>query len=311
MSQSEALVFVKNTERARVTTLLGEYGLRPLIATGLDALPKDTARLAVIDPELLGASVDGLRVLQENLVRTPILFLSGPRRRENLALLIGFPDMVAVVPRDSSDSDHELRAAIRGIIEGPRFGWDGVVGGVADQFKMAITGSDSRDGAVDALTEFFERTGVRSRKSRVLVAAAEELITNAVYDAPVDLEGQPLYANRDRRDAVDLETQHCSEVRAATDAQHAAVLVRDPFGALRARTVRRFLSKGLRGGTDQIDAKLGGAGLGLTRIYEMADRFIVRIEPGKATEMVVVVATRGGRNSEATGPTSLRLLRTV
>ena len=54
------------------------------------------------------------------------------------------------------------------------------------------------------------------------------------------------------------------------------------------RTVRRYISKGLRGGADQIDTKKGGAGLGLTRIYEMVDQVIVRIEESLENKTILI-----------------------
>jgi len=305
---TDALVFVADADVQRVSNTLSEFGMRPVAASGTDEFPNVPMRLAVIDPARVGEKLlDGLRTLQERLVRTPIVFLSGPCRREELSLLIGFPDTMAIVPREHVSSDFELRTAVRAAAEGPGFGWDGIIGGDGDQMSFDIAGSASRDDALDELQAFFKDNGVRRRIVALLVDAAEELITNAVYDAPVDLEGRPLYASLDRRHSVELRPEHHSTLRAATDGSKAAVMVRDPFGALRMRTVRRYISKGLRGGADQIDTKQGGAGLGLTRIYEMSDQVIIRIAPGKATEVIILIETAGGRRDMAARPTSLLL----
>ncbi len=307
---TSALVFVADADRERVVNILGEFGVRTGVASSTSEFSSASVRMAVIDPDLVSDSLlDGLRAIQEGLVRTPIVFLTGPRKREALALLIGFPDTMAIVPRDRVSTDFELRTALRSVAEGPTFGWERIIGGDGDQMSFPITGSASRHDALEVLLEFLQDSGVRRRIAGILVDAAEEMITNAVYDAPVDLEGRPLYASLDRRHAVELDPHHHSSLQAATDGGQAAVMVRDPFGALRMRTVRRFISKGLRGGADQIDPKMGGAGLGLTRVYDLVDQLIVRLDPGKVTEIIAIMETTGGRRDMASRPTSLLLAR--
>lgn len=305
-SSNEALVFVNPQDQARVTTALKGYGLTPKTLGDPGQFPKGLVGAVVLDPDLFGANpAAAASKAVARLEESPLIFLSGPRKREDIAELIGVPGTTAIIPRDHFSSDNELRYAIRCVARGPNFGFEGIFGSNVATMEMAITGSGDRDAALDEIGAFFKSRGVRRRLNAMLQDVAEELITNAVYDAPVDQSGQQIYAAYDRRRAVVLPAGKHATLKMAWDPEKAAVAIGDPHGSLVARTCRRFLSKGLRGGPDQIDTKQGGAGLGLTRIYQMVDHLSLRMVPGTRTEVMAMFEIGGGRKDMAARPTSL------
>ncbi len=310
MSQpnERAVVLVRTLDLGRVEGALRAHGLAPMGVVSAETLPRGRFRLAVLDPALLaGLTAEGLEELRDQLGTTPVVWLSGPRDREELAALVGYPTVQAVVPRDHVSSDEDLALAVESVARGPTFDWRGLTGEPREVAARSLKGSADRDPALDELDAWFEERGVRRRLRGILKDVADELITNAVYDAPVDERGVPLYASWDRRRVVVLAAAHCATFEMSVGPGRAAIAVSDPFGVLPLTTVRRYLRKGLRGGADQIDTKRGGAGLGLTRTFERVDHLVVHVHRGRRTRVGVAVETTGGRRSMAARPAGLVL----
>ena len=303
-----ALVIVGTLDLPRVCGALEAHGFEPLAAVDVDVVPDEPMALGVVDPRLLGAQpVPGLELLSLRLGDAPLVLLAGPCPRERLAGMIAVPTVAALVARDHVSSDEELRRALGSVARGPRFGWDDLIPAGAPCFERRVSGSPDRAPCLAELADFAGTHGVRRRMCVVLQDIADELITNAVYDAPVDGAGGRPFAALDRREVVELgETAH-PLVRVAIGAGVAATSVEDPFGSLRLATARRYLVKGLGGGPDQLTAKPGGAGLGLTRVYELADRLTIKVEAGRRTEVVAVLEIGGARRDSASRPPSLVL----
>ena len=303
-----ALVFVGTLDQGRVAGALAVHGFEPVTPVDVDIISSETMAVAVVDPSLAGPDpVPATELLALRMGDTPLIALSGPCSRQHLAGLVSIPTLTAIVARDHVSSDEELRHALRCLVDGPSFGLAGLVDPAAPVFTRELAGSADRDFCLQELAAFAEAQGVRRRIRLLFQDVADELLTNAIYDAPVDAQGNPLYAALDRRQSVELAAGMRPVLTFACDQAHAAIAGRDPHGSLRLATARRYLAKGLAGGPDQLDAKLGGAGLGLTRIYGMVDRMAVQVAPGVRTEVVALVELGGARRDLASRPSSLVL----
>ena len=124
---------------------------------------------------------------------------------------------------------------------------------------------------------------------RILVDLCDEFLMNAIYDAPRDEEGKPIYASTPRNERVLLKPDQAAKFRYASDGELLAISVEDAFGAINRDKVVSYLSKCFAKGDDQIDAKEGGAGLGLYIIWKSVNHFILNIDPGVRTEFVGII----------------------
>ena len=96
---------------------------------------------------------------------------------------------------------------------------------------------------------------------------------NALYDAPVDADGKPLFADVPVRERVLMRADEKALVQYGCDGERFAVSVRDAFGTLRKETILQYLDKCLHADPlEQIDRKAGGAGLGLYLICQLGLR---------------------------------------
>jgi anti-sigma regulatory factor (Ser/Thr protein kinase) len=128
---------------------------------------------------------------------------------------------------------------------------------------------------------------------------AEELLTNALYDAPVGPDYRRIAADRPRTKPVILPSPQEITFSFGSDGNSIAIACRDPFGSLEPEMVLGSLARCFRRDEEQISDGPGGAGLGIYLTYNLTDHLIVNIERGKATEFIGVVSLN--RRKRSTG----------
>lgn len=157
--------------------------------------------------------------------------------------------------------------------------------------RIRLTHASSRVERLEKLTEFFESNGVGSRTLHQLRDAAEELLTNAFYDAPVAagaLKG-PVSRSQD----ISLPDDSPCDLAYACREDLAIVRVRDPFGSLSRRRLVEVLSRCARSDMKvEVDETMGGAGLGMWRIFSAASFVGIVVVKNRRTEVLVGVAKR-------------------
>jgi hypothetical protein len=111
------------------------------------------------------------------------------------------------------------------------------------------------------------------------------MLMNALYDAPVDEQGRQIFAEIPTKTRISLRVEQKVVVQYACDGKQFVIAVRDAFGTLERATVLRYLHKCLHS-EQQIDRKVGGAGLGLYLITSSSTEVYFNVLPGVATEAV-------------------------
>jgi hypothetical protein len=144
---------------------------------------------------------------------------------------------------------------------------------------------EGRKKAIDEVLEFANKAGVRAMVCNKIGSVSEELLMNALYDAPVDADGKMVFGDVEASKRVTMSTPKPVSIRYAVHNGLFAVSVRDRFGRLEKHHILRFIEKCLRSG-EQIDRKEYGAGLGIYLIANAATHYVVNIAPGMATEVV-------------------------
>jgi hypothetical protein len=142
-----------------------------------------------------------------------------------------------------------------------------------------------RTAAIDEVLAYAEKAGVRGRMRSSIGQVCEELLMNALYDAPVDEHGTALFHEVDVRERLTQLSPRPVSIRYAATETGFAVSVRDRFGRLDKATVLRYIDKCLHS-PQQIDRKTYGAGLGIYLIANAATQFVLNVAPGMATEVV-------------------------
>lgn len=157
--------------------------------------------------------------------------------------------------------------------------------------RIRLTHASKRAERLERMGEFLESKGVGTRTVALLRDAAEELLTNAFYDAPVaaGAVSGPISRTQD----VSLpEDSACDMVYGCRD-DLAIVRVRDPFGSLSRMRLIEVLTRCARSDMQvEVDETMGGAGLGLWRIFTAASYVAISVVNGRATEFLVGIGKR-------------------
>jgi hypothetical protein len=195
--------------------------------------------------------------------------------------------------RQGSEAEQGLRITAHKLLTGDIFGIEKYLPEGTPVSYFRLRDFQGRGTAIDTILKFAEERGVRRQVRSAIGQVCEELLMNALYDAPVDAQGNPLFAEVDPHARVDSTSPRPVSIRyAATDDQF-AVAVRDRFGRLAKNTILAYINKCLHS-TQQIDRKTYGAGLGLYLVANAAAGYVVNVAHGMATE-VVCTFDRGTR----------------
>jgi hypothetical protein len=172
---------------------------------------------------------------------------------------------------------------------------------------LELSTSLQRQDTVEAIEHWGRAQDVNARLNGLLVRVADELISNALFNAPTDATGHRLHSAKHRNDVVALGEERRVDVRLRADAQRIGVGVKDPYGSLDRATIISVLARCLQRGPDQIDGKAGGAGLGLFFALDSVSHLVVNLEPGRSTEVLGLIDVDGGFRDFRSRPKSITL----
>jgi hypothetical protein len=153
---------------------------------------------------------------------------------------------------------------------------------------------EGRGRAIQTVLDFAEEAKMRRQVRSAIGQVCEELLMNALYDAPVDADGKPVFAEIDPHDRTRSRSPRPVSIRYAATDEVFAIAVRDRFGRLAKNTILSYIDKCITS-PNQIDRKTYGAGLGLYLVANAAATYVVNVAYGIATE-VVCTFDRGAKS---------------
>lgn len=169
----------------------------------------------------------------------------------------------------------------------------------AAAYSTSINNVAGRDAAEARIVKLCsEQLNISSRISNSVGEVVHELLTNAMYDAPVDGQGRAIYAH-DRTAPIQLASEDRVIFRYGTDGMRLVVETADRFGRLRRADLVRSLR---RAATGQVNRAQGGAGIGLSMVYRTAQAMQVDVEPGTRTRVTAVFDLETARPAEGSRP---------
>ncbi|HWO24267.1 MAG TPA: PEGA domain-containing protein [Kofleriaceae bacterium] len=180
---------------------------------------------------------------------------------------------------------HTLSAMATRVLAGDLFGLEKLVPWGTQVHSALVGDYQEKLLCITQLSQFAEHMGVRRKYREAIEQVLDEMLMNALYDAPVDEHGKPIFAEISTQTRISLRVEQKAVVQYACDGTQFVVGVRDAFGRLERATVLRYLHKCLHS-EQQIDRKAGGAGLGLYLITSSSTEVYFNVIPGVATEAV-------------------------
>jgi hypothetical protein len=210
--------------------------------------------------------------------------------RSNLAAVVELMqawDRVAAVTIAEDVAPRALAALATRVLADDRFGLEQVMAPGTQIHARTVGDYEEKSQCLSRIAAFVEQAGVPRTYRAPIEQCVDEMLMNALYDAPVDAQGKPLFAGIATRTRITLRTEQRVAVAYASDGKQLAISVRDAFGTLDRATVLRHWHKGLHA-EQQVDRKAGGAGLGLFLMVTSATAVYFNVLPGIATEALCV-----------------------
>ena len=156
--------------------------------------------------------------------------------------------------------------------------------------RLLVADYAQKDAAVAAVGDWAAGL-LPARLVASLEGALDELLLNALYDAPRGPLGAPRYGGLTpaQRAALPAVPGEHAEIRWAADHSRVVVSVRDRFGALHGATVLDYLSRCAEAQLARkspLERKPSGSGIGLFLVATAATELLFRLRRGALTEIV-------------------------
>lgn len=129
--------------------------------------------------------------------------------------------------------------------------------------SIKLKSSGEKIAAVEAVNQFLLKIGVSDRVAQLAVQGADELLMNAIFDAPVNAEGVRFRKSVERSDQFNLDPRENITLEIASTDDYVGIGVCDSYGSFNRQTLGRFLSKNYSTGEYTIWKNDPGAGLGI------------------------------------------------
>lgn len=205
---------------------------------------------------------------------------------------------------DTSVQGSELLVTSVKLLSGDLFGLEKYLSwGVRVSERQVSTYAEKRD-ALTAVGDHAREIGARRSIVTRIESVADELLMNALYDAPAARDGvRPVTRIQSAGGLGSMVADRAALIRFAADGNTFALSVQDEYGELKKDMILDHLARArAEGGRPQPDPR-GGAGLGLYFILSTVTRFIANIDTGSRTEIVCLFDldrlgqdTRGARS---------------
>ena len=233
--------------------------------------------------------VDILKQLSLEKPQTKLVLMMQKGVKKNIPILKNMISIDSVISRDPDDRSLTMRmllTTLTKVLNNEYFGMEKYLTWGVEVQKKVVSASFQRGELKDEMTQHFKKIGIRTTILDRCYSVAEEMLMNAIYDAPTDSKGQSIFNHLSRKTEVVLESHLQSHLKYACDGTMLAVSVTDPFGALTRKILVDYLESCYSGQAGSLNEGKGGAGRGLHQIIENADLTIFNVKKGFKTEVI-------------------------
>ena len=161
-------------------------------------------------------------------------------------------------------------------------------------YSELVSTHEERTHALGSVTHLARSLGLRTKYREAIELVLDELLMNALYDAPVGADGESLYSEVEVKERRGLRAERPAIVQVGCDGTRFVLGVRDSYGTLKRSTILEYLERCARSG-GEIERKAGGAGLGLYLVANNVTELIANLLPGTATEIICVFDVQAPR----------------
>lgn len=151
--------------------------------------------------------------------------------------------------------------------------------------RLKTTGQ--KQDAVAAAKNYLLACKFPARIASTIANAVDELLMNAMFDAPADDFGRPLFNKLSRTTEINLENKSAVEMHVGYDGEYVAFSVIDLYGSLDKAKLLEHLARVYADKEYKVRSSVAGAGIGLATVFKTGGSFVFASETRTRTEVTV------------------------
>ncbi len=280
----------RKTQRV-VQRILGVTGYTVDIADDLDQALRLMAHLQPVLVVVDGGAVSSPRIGElfaaaKTRGAEACMTLLGGAGVDQLPRILGMGAITNLLVHPMPILAEELTITAQKLIRNDIFGAEKYLLWGTQLAETTVMRGSQRAELVGQLSEEVRARGQSARVASMAMLVADELISNAVHNAPVDANGHHYRRELPRDQELELDDAHQVRVRWGCDARYLAIEVTDRFGSLDRDTILAALAK------NDVRESGSGAGMGVALAYRSCDHLVFNLSPGRRTEIVALIDVR-------------------
>ncbi len=214
-------------------------------------------------------------------------FLSSLDLSESGHLLMSplFGSFVSTNYGDPVISGKRYSYILRGSLDERIFGPKKLFSSAAKTQQVAFASTSQKQSGVEGVRNFLLHAKFKSRMATIISNAVDELVMNAMFDAPVDPLGKQIYLTTSRNTVLTLKDRSVVEMSVAYDGDYVGISAVDQWGSLDKQKLFEHLSRRYAKEEYRVKSTSAGAGIGLATVFRTGGSFLFACEKGVRTEV--------------------------
>lgn len=176
---------------------------------------------------------------------------------------------------------------VRATLQDRAFGLKSLLRPQAKIQTIKLQSSSQKQEAVEAVRSFLIQAKFQSRMATVVANAVDEILMNAMFDAPIDMAGQALYSTMTRSSVLALEGKAEVEFQLGYDGEWVALTAIDHYGSLDKTKLFSHVTKVYKEEEYKVRSSIASAGIGLATVFRSGGSLLFVSENRARTEVTV------------------------
>jgi anti-sigma regulatory factor (Ser/Thr protein kinase) len=209
---------------------------------------------------------------------------------EQAPYLINGPSVFNYVMRnykDPKEAGNLYGRLLKAVLVGDSLNLSDLLGENAKIKMFKPSRSTEKEAAIEEVLTFLKGVNFHPRIASKIAGAADELLMNAIFDAPTNDEGNSLYGEDAHGKDIPLDGKRAVEMQVGFDGKYAAVLVTDQFGSLDPPRLLEKLAKNYTEAEYVPSGGLARAGLGIFTVFHSGGSLFFVVRKSARTDALV------------------------
>lgn len=182
------------------------------------------------------------------------------------------------------DAGEHFTRVIRTALSHSSFGLQNQMSSGTPILSYRFDSSQQKALGVEATEKYLLEKGINARIASLIATAVDEILLNAIFDAPADASGNQIYSQLPRRTILMLPRERSVELHVGVDGEYIGISIVDYFGSLKRDTVLKRAIQVVNG--DYVpDMTVQNGGLGIAMVVRTGGSFFFVSETQVKTEV--------------------------